>query len=234
MNNDGSGGGAAAAAGLEFQYRASAWIAVRIVAEKAACAPWQLPVTTTLDWLRCETEQPVDDLMVGTSDGGHIFCQIKRSLDLSVNPNSDLASTIGQFVRQFLSYRNRTPGKRPWERPLDQLRDRLVLITGLQASGRIRSELPIVLSRIQALGRNQDMDDAASNKQEKRTLSVLLQHIREAWHSAVGSQPGDADLRDLLSLIRIHVLNADPDETAQREAKDLLCASVLIRPEDSV
>jgi len=136
-----SAGGAATAGGMDFQHRVTAWVAVRILAEKEVSLPWDLPVTVTLEWLRCETEQPVDDLLVGTSEGGLVFSQIKHTLQLSVAVNSDLASAFSQFVRQFVAYRATAPGKRPWERPLDPVRDRLVLITGPGSSLQIRDHL---------------------------------------------------------------------------------------------
>src|SRR5215470_6283883 len=80
-----SAGGAATAGGMDFQHRVTAWVAVRILAEKEVSLPWDLPVTVTLEWLRCETEQPVDDLLVGTSEGGLVFSQIKHTLQLNTS-----------------------------------------------------------------------------------------------------------------------------------------------------
>ncbi|NET60325.1 MAG: hypothetical protein F6K47_30540 [Symploca sp. SIO2E6] len=51
----------------------------------------------TLKFLRCETEQPVDDLLVGTSDHGHAFIQVKHRLTLATAAKSDLGSTIDQL-----------------------------------------------------------------------------------------------------------------------------------------
>ena len=50
---------------------------------KGAALPWSIPSDTTLEFLRCETEYPVDDLLVGTSASGFVFAQVKRSLTLS-------------------------------------------------------------------------------------------------------------------------------------------------------
>jgi hypothetical protein len=76
-----------------------AWVAVQVLAEKEMSPPWELHSGTTLEWLRCETEQPVDDLMVGTSEGGLIFSQVKHTLQLSASASSDLASALDQCVR---------------------------------------------------------------------------------------------------------------------------------------
>lgn len=94
-----SGGGAATAKGMVFQHRVAAWVAVQILAEREAILPWDLPARTTLEWIRCETQQPVDDLLVGTSENGLVFAQIKTKFELSKGKDSHLASAIDQFVR---------------------------------------------------------------------------------------------------------------------------------------
>lgn len=123
-----TGGGSAIQAGINYQNRVAAWLAVRILAEQDASPFWGLPASSTLEFLRCETEQLVDDIMIGASDGGHAFIQVKRSLSMDSSEDSALASTISQFVRQFITYRSTAGGARPWERPLDAWRDRLLLI----------------------------------------------------------------------------------------------------------
>src|SRR5262249_11522818 len=60
-----------------------------------------------------------------------------------------------------------------WERPLDSVRDRLVLITGPGSSLPIRAHLPIVLDRLRDLVQGQPLDDAAVNQDERRALSVV-------------------------------------------------------------
>lgn len=66
MNNEltHNSGSAATQAGVDYQNRVTAWIAVRILAEQDAAPPWNLPDTVTLELLRCETEDPEDDRLV--------------------------------------------------------------------------------------------------------------------------------------------------------------------------
>jgi len=225
-----SAGGAATAGGMDFQHRVTAWVATRILAEKEVSLPWDLPVTATLEWLRCETEQPVDDLLVGTSDGGLVYSQIKHTLQLSASTNSDLASAFGQFVRQFAAYRATSPGKRPWERPLDPVRDRFVLITGPGSSLPIRAYLPTVLDRLRGLVQGQPLDDAVVNQEERRVLSVAADHVTRAWQAALGGVPADNDIRQLLSLIRVQVLDVDDGGADEHEAKDRLRNTILHDP----
>src|SRR5207248_10823 len=134
-----SGGGAATAGGMDYQNKVAAWLAVRILAEQAAPLPWGLSKPgSSPEFIRCETEQPVDDILVGTSASGFAFIQVKKTIQLSPDSNSELASCFGQFVRQFISnLAHRSKAARPWERPLDQSKDRLVLVTTSKSSGKI-------------------------------------------------------------------------------------------------
>lgn len=55
-----TGGGAATQAGINYQNRVAAWRCVRILAEQDAASLWGLPEDVTFDFIRCETEQPVE------------------------------------------------------------------------------------------------------------------------------------------------------------------------------
>jgi hypothetical protein len=68
MNTAQTGGGAATHSGTDYQNRIAAWAAARILAEQVATAPWDLGASTTFDFLRCETLEPVDDLLIGFSN----------------------------------------------------------------------------------------------------------------------------------------------------------------------
>jgi hypothetical protein len=111
------GGGAATAGGMSFQDRVAAWLAVRILAETNVSPLWDFPSSSTVDFIRCETEQPVDDIMVGISHGGLAFLQVKRSISLDRVGESPFAKTISQFVRQALRppvHGNKLA--RPWDK----------------------------------------------------------------------------------------------------------------------
>jgi DNA replication protein DnaC len=222
-------GGAATASGMDYQHRATAWVAVQILAEKEASPPWGLPATTTLDWFRSETEQPVDDLLVVTSADGIIFSQIKHRLSLSKNQGSDLASALDQCVRQFIACQSYSYGKRPWERPLEPGRDRLVVMTGPNSPASIRMYLPAVLNRLQGPAQSQSLDEVLRKEQERRALSVVRDHIERSWHATLGTLPTDSEVQQLLRLLRIQVLDVDHGGTSEREAKDLLRRAILRR-----
>lgn len=226
-----SGGGSAAAGGMDFQHRVAAWATVHILAEKGAALPWSLPSDTTLEFIRCETEYPVDDLLFGTSAGGFVFAQVKRSLTLSNSSDSDLASALDQFIRQFIALREEGSDKLPSGRSLSSTLDRLVLITSSNSSEPIRILLPRVLKRCRELGVEQSLENVATNKQERRILSVLKGHLSRSWKQVIGFCPSDDELRPLFSLIHVHVLNVDEGGDGEREAKTLLRTPVLKNPD---
>ena len=229
MSERNQAGGAATHAGTDYQNRASAWLSIRILAEQDASPPWDLPSSVTLDLIRCESDQPVDDILVGLSSGGFAFLQAKHAVTLSAGIDSDLGKTLDQFVRQYL--RAPVPGyaAQPWDRPLDPERDRLVLLAG-RCSEPIRSDLPSLLIRLRGLTDAQHLAAAALTDGERRALKVVQDHISHFWNSVAGSPPREADVRALLRLIRVHVLDVDPGQAGEREAKDLLRSAVLADP----
>src|SRR5260370_5393016 len=118
MSTPPTGGGSATQGGTNYQNRVAAWVAVQILAEQDATPPWGLPSSTTLEFVRCEQLEPVDDVLVGTPIPGHAFLQVKHNIDLGRAADSELASVLDQFVRQY--HEHPTVGQKSTRyRPLD-------------------------------------------------------------------------------------------------------------------
>jgi len=225
--NSQNAGGTATQAGINYQNRVAAWFAARVLAEVGAEPLEGLRTATTLEFLRCETEQPVDDLMVGTSDGGHFFIQVKRSLNLESAIESRFQGTVNQFVRQFLAYRDGNAGPRAWERPVEIERDRIVLVTSSRSPATIREILPAVLRRASSLEPDQPIDRCATTAEERRVLETLLAGLQSSWQDSRRAAPPDDDVRQVLRLLKVLVLDLEDNGVAEREAKQLLRQSVL-------
>lgn len=138
-----SSGGARAAGGFEFQAKLGALFGLHLLA--------QVPVDQVLElgpavpvWIRFETEAPVDDILVATSEGGFIAVQAKTTVTLSSGADGGLAKTVQQFLRHWLVCRD-GQGEQLWDRPLDPNKDRLLLVVGPTASASIRVDLPAAL-----------------------------------------------------------------------------------------
>jgi hypothetical protein len=110
-DGQGKGGGAAAQAGSRFEARVAAWYCVRMVAGAGAQPPLQLPTGTRLRFVRCQTEAPVDDVLVETDQTGFIFIQAKSGLRLEAGENSPFRSALDQFTRLWKACTDRgVPG----------------------------------------------------------------------------------------------------------------------------
>lgn len=230
---DTSSGGAAAQSGITYQNRVAAWMCVRILAEQEAEPPWKLPADLTLEFLRCETDQPVDDILVGTSQGGHAFIQVKHTVKSIEGDDSAFASALSQFVRQYLASGEGTKGVRPWERPLDPRLDRLVLVTSSGSSKKVIERLPAVLTRIRGLPSGQNISDAATNAEERKVLDAARRHLERAWSEAAPGGPTEDDVRRLFDLLWVQVLEVEEDGRDEREAKDRLRSSIVDDPAQS-
>ena len=195
-NNAAQEGGAAAQTGINYQNRVAAWFAVRILAEDAASRPWDFPARP--EFLRCETEQPVDDLLLGLSDSGFVFVQVKHRLTLAKDSASAFGETIDQFVRQYLVSGSATKTTNPWQRPLSPERDRLVCVTTSKSSAKIRQQLPRLLGRIRSLPTDLNPEDAPTTTQDKNLLGIFLQHVRRSWKGQLGHEPTAPQLREFL------------------------------------
>jgi hypothetical protein len=231
MKTKASAGGAAAAGGMDFQHRVAAWVAVHILAEKGATAPWNLPADASLEWLQCETEQSVDDLLVGSSNDGLVFAQVKRRLELSMNVNSELASSLDQFVRQFIACQSRSLGTQPMDRPLDPEKDRLVLIISPTSSKPIRLHFRDVLDRLRHLPPSYTVYEAAKNDVDHQVLSVVKAHVTCFWQKFLKADPSENEFRQILSLIHVQVLDLAEGCADEGEAKNLLRNAILRDPE---
>ncbi len=217
-----TGGGAAAHGGTNFQNRVAAWVCTRILAETSAA-----PVGTGHpSYIRFETPEPVDDLLVGTVDSRHAFVQAKRRLSLSSAAHSEFAAVLGQFVRQYLSTCGGT-NARPWSRQLDPGQDRLVIATTSQSPAALKKDLATALARSPNLSPGQPVEDAAVNAVERRALKTTMGHIRRLWRELTGQAPNDEDMKTLLGLIQVAVLDVEAGGTNEREALDLLRATIL-------
>ncbi len=226
-------GGVATQKGINYQNRVAAWFCVRILAEQDAEPLWGWSSSSTIDWLRCETEQPIDDLLIGNSHQGLAFINIKHKINASQVAESSLASAIGQFVRQFVSTINQNNGPLLWERPLDLKLDRFVLVTNSNSSGPITSALPKVLERLRAPGFGGSLDDAAQNRTERETVPIIRAHLEREWLAVTGQSLGEGEAISLLKLVWVEVLDVDNGEAEERRAKEILRVSVLADPDQA-
>lgn len=195
------GGGAATSAGIRFEQQLGALFSSWILAGDRLDDSFRLGAATP-EWVRFETEAPVDDLLIKTSVGGYIAVQAKTTANLSDDPSSPLGKTISQFVRHWL-VAQQGDGTMGWNRPLDPVRDRLVLAVGPQASAQIKNDLPAALRLISQPG------GGALNQAQQRAYQVFSSLVERAWSSVTKSPFDDDLLLELAKLVDIFTFDGD-------------------------
>lgn len=198
---------------------------MRLLAEQGVAGLWGLP--GSVEFIRCETEQPVDDLMVGFAGSGLSFIQVKRNVDLSFAPKSPLSAALRQFVLQYVENRAKSKGPNSWDRPLDAMKDRIVLVTTSESSARLRQILPSLLQNLRNLLPDEALRNAAKNDEQGQILSDLMAAAESSWNDLARGKPSQAELLDFFSLLSVVTLDVEPGGSAEREAKDLLANAVL-------
>ncbi|TDY85008.1 UNVERIFIED_ORG: hypothetical protein DFO49_5058 [Herbaspirillum seropedicae] len=195
-----SSGGAAAAAGIEFQAQLGALFSIQLLTQSPVDLALELGTAAPV-WIRLETEAPVDDILVATSNDGFIAVQAKTSVNLSTSAIGGLAKTIQQFVRHWLACRDGR-GDQLWDRTLDSAKDRLVLAVGPAAPASIRLDLPAAL-------RSYTQPSPPTLTQDQQRAREVFEHcVQEAWNNST-TEPWDAGvLRDIAALVR--VMTFDP------------------------
>ncbi len=224
-----TGGGVATTAGIDFQNRVAAWLAVRVLAETVAQPLWGWPANSSLRFIRCETEQPVDDILVGSSNDDLAFIQVKRTISASSGSDSALASVFDQFARQVLRPALTTTPPRVWDRRFNAVRDRLVLAIGRDSSGTIATDCRDALAKLRLLPSG-SLADPAFNAAEKTVLETIRGHAATAWCSHDGRMPDEANLLALLKATYVEVIDVEAGGSGEREAKELVRRSVVGDP----
>ena len=210
---------------MDYQARVSAWASVHLLAEDDVEPPFRLSAPVVR--ITCESRQPVDDLILGTDAGCAAYVQVKRSATLARDGQGNLASTMDQFVRQYVAVRSATANGEDTSEPG---RDRLVLVVGAGAPATIRVTLRETLERVRT-DPGDELPGAELGAERGRALDVIAQHIRASWRAAVGSNPSHHDVRELLNLVYVETIELGEGERDERSAKTILRRSVLETPE---
>lgn len=165
-----TGGGKAAAAGIDFQASVAALFASWMVAEKPVDSRIHLNLAKPVK-ISLESLAKVDDIVITLDNGGSVFIQCKTRLTLSDSTESVLSEVIGQFVQQLVSSLDLV--EKGTGKGLCFGRDALVLAVGRDAPNTIKSDLATALSQYRL-----DSDAILNSKQRNAFNKVrkLVQH----------------------------------------------------------
>ncbi|MCE0962834.1 ATP-binding protein [Pseudomonas putida] len=204
------GGGAATSGGMRFQQQLGALFSSWILAGDRFDECFGLGAAVP-EWIRFETEAPVDDLLIKTDRDGYVAVQAKTTVTMSGEIGSPLGKTIGQFVRHwFVS--DQGDGSMGWNRPLDPELDRFVLAVGPQSSLQIREDLPAALRLITQPG------GGALNQAQQRAYDVFCRLVEQSWVNITKDPVDPRLLSDLAMLVRVFTFDGDQGYALARGA----------------
>jgi hypothetical protein len=194
------GGGNATAAGVTFQASVGAIVAVQMLTESFGDSRLGLP-PFKVKILRFESDAPLDDIAIETDQNGWLLLQAKTALGLSTSLTSEFGKTVLQIVRQWHAGLQGS-GRRGWDRPLSQDKDRLVIAVGPGASQTLTNDLAKALDSIRASA------SAPPPLKQRTALKQLTTLLKQAWKLVAGQSASAADIAGILPFIS--VLRFDP------------------------
>lgn len=189
------GGGAAAISGFGFQALVGASFVSSMLGGSRLDERLKLGPSSAVN-VRFETEAPVDDILIATSDAGFVAIQAKINVRLEKSLESRFGQVVSQFVRHWLECRDGDESL-GWNRPLDADRDRLVLAVNPNASSRIRCHLPLAL-RKKARGSTSSLSGV-----QRESLEDFTRCVDSAWRSITKEDLDPRVVDELSSLVTV-------------------------------
>jgi hypothetical protein len=186
-----TGGGSSPASGVTFQGSLGASFAIAALLDRPVDSRLGLGAAQVRS-LRFETEAPVDDILIPTSEDGLIFVQAKASLEFASKLDSEMGKTALEIVRNWRIC-STGDGSRGWDRALSLERDRFAIAVGPKSSGTVVNDLGTGLD----LRRNSGTKDTL-NADQKTAVAKFRSLLGLAWAEVVGTSSAESDLEPLL------------------------------------
>lgn len=155
-----------------------------------------------------ETDAPVDDILVQTSNGGYIAVQAKTGLSLSAKRGSRFHETIEQIVDHRLACDGGT-GDRGWNRPLEPELDRLVIAVDPDTPLTVRKHLSMALEHLRI------SSNATPSQPVQDALRVFRTCVEDVWRERKGELPDGSLLADLAHLVAVYVFDSSDTDRVE-------------------
>jgi hypothetical protein len=215
-------GGVATQRGINYQNRVAAALAAACLAETAS--GMDLP-TSPIRTIRCESGEPVGDILLELTDGSLLFVEVKRSIRLS---DGKFGGLVEQLIKQFITCEQSLGSdSRPWRRPLRAGIDRLQIITSSESPAAVRKHLAACLDRIGPAAIPADLPGLAKNNAEGEAFTLFKSLVTSRWKDLLGEQLSDGQLIRFASLVRIGTADTNPNEADEAHALRTIGTSIL-------
>lgn len=153
--------------GIDFQQRVSAWFLIALLQGFDLAEYVDLPSSLKVNEVAFETNTPIDDLQVNFHNSNKAYLQIKRSLALSDQNQSDFYKTIEQFVSEYS------------EKPNSQ--DIYIITTSSDTSSKIKKDLRKIFESMRL--NNQGFSQNPLNNSEMNTVETYTNVVKSLFHT---------------------------------------------------
>ena len=220
-------GGFATQRGINYQNRVAAFFAAACLSESIALSG--LP-RSPVQHIRCETGEPLADILLAFENDGIAFIEVKRTIQLN---STRMKPVVSQAIQQYLaSDQGTSGGKFPWRRVLDPSQDRLMLLTSSESPENVTKHLAACLARIGPDAGPEILPTVPRNEQEVRAFGEFHELTLEAWKELMGVEPPVAKVVIFYSLFRIGSLDVNPGEADEQHGLRFLADTVLSNPQE--
>ena len=204
--------GKATASGIKFQEDVGVWLACQVLAGKERTPLLDLPPSTYLLDICAETYQPIDDLLVNTTDNSRLLFQCKTTLSISESTESSFHEVFDQFVRQY---------------QLKRGRDKFVLAVSDRSSNRLRVELRGLLKCLRNTKGKVRQEVIAGIPTQQAKLLDLVERVIKSCFIQNGSAGTAAEVADVLSATYIMPFDFSENGQSKQLAVQLLQHTIL-------
>jgi hypothetical protein len=224
-----SAGGFATQRGITYQNRVAAALAVACVSQ--APSGMGLP-PVPIKTIRCESGEPIGDILLELTDGGFLFLEVKRTIRL---PDDRFASLVEQLIKQFVTCQQSLgQNSKPWRRPLRIGIDRLQIITSSESPLAVRKHLAACLERVGSATIPTDLPSLPKNHPEESAFALFRSHFTTAWKVLLGEEPGADQFIQFASVVRIGTVDANQNEADEAHALRTIGESILEKSDSAV
>jgi hypothetical protein len=221
-------GGFATQRGINYQNRVAAFFAASCLSESIAVPG--LPYSPVQS-IRCETGEPLADILLTFESDGIAFIEVKRTIQLT---STRMKPVLSQVIQLYIvSDQGTDGGKFPWRRVLDPTKDRLMLLTSSESPESVTKHLTACLARIGSEASPEILPSIPQNEQETRAFEAFNALALEAWKELMGVVPPLEKVVRLYSLFRIGLLDVNPGEADEQHGQNFLANTILSSPQES-
>lgn len=190
-------------AGIDFQQRISAWFMIGMLFEIEVDNILSLNIRQPIKEITFESKDKIDDLVIKAANDKRIFLQMKRSISLSSNKDSEFFGVCQQFVAQFLQH------------SIDDLA--YILVTSSNASSNITETLRRLLESLRT-AKNFSIANELNNN-EKEVLGKVSGIIREIYIENTGNQISENVLLELFNKIYVESFDIEAGQSYEKTIK---------------